>query len=196
MSKSISGAFTKEKSDELYTPKILVECLKPFFDTWLAAQVKKEENIVIWLPFDKFKSEFNFFFGENYKCEVICTHINNDQDFFKLVKFMNYDIAISNPPFSKKLKVYQELDKRKNPWVMLGNLMQINYMEIGNYFYEESGLQMIIPDKRVSFNGNPSSFCSGYFCKAFLKDRDLEFVHLEHCNSGKNFIPSRMYEDM
>lgn len=41
------------------------------------------------------------------------------------------------------------------------------------------------------YKGNPSSFCSGYFCKDFLT-RDLEFCHLPHCNSGKDFIPSRM----
>jgi hypothetical protein len=30
----------------------------------------------------------------------------------------------------------------------------------------------------------------------FLKIRDLEFCHLPHCNSGKDFVPSRMLEDV
>ena len=63
-------------------------------------------------------------------------------------------------------------------------------MEIGNYL-QITPVQMLIPDKRVSFDGNPSSFCSGYVCKGFL-ERDLEFCHLSHCNSGKDFVPSRM----
>lgn len=70
--------------------------------------------------------------------------------------------------------------------------MQINYMEIGNYF-ADNPIQMIVPDKRVSFDGNPSSFCSGYFCKDFLLYSNLEFVHVKNCNMGKEFIPSRMY---
>jgi methylase of polypeptide subunit release factors len=113
------------------------------------------------------------------------------QDFFEYQPSM-FDLVISNPPFSRKLDVYKRLNQLKRPWAMIGNIFQLNYMEIGNYFADNS-CQLIIPDKRISFDGNPSSFCSGYFCKDFLLN-DLNFIHTKNCNSGNNFIPSRMYK--
>lgn len=203
MAKSINQAFKKNKSDELYTPRILVEILKPFFDKWILNFLEdyyryndhqRTKPITIWFPFDTEKSEFVSFFNEKYpSVRLEISHISTGQDFFKYEP-KHWDIAISNPPFSKKLDVYKRLNSFKKPWVMLGNMMQINYMEIGNYFADNS-IQMIIPDKRVSFDGNPSSFCSGYFCKDFLQGSNLEFVHLPHCNSGINYIPSRMYNN-
>lgn len=75
---------------------------------------------------------------------------------------------------------------------MLMNAMAINYHEIGEYF-ADNPIELLIPDKRISFDGNPSSFNSCYVCKNFLPTR-LEFVHVEHNNTGKNFVKSRMYE--
>lgn len=206
MSTSIAGAFTKNKSDELYTPKILVECLKPYFKQWIkrhsgtgmyflhrmdgSTEVKKDiSEFTVWCPFDLELSEFVFFFKE-LGCKVVYSHIDTGQDFFNYEPD-SYDIIISNPPFSRKLDVFKRCNELDKPWVMLSNIMCLNYMEIGNYF-ADNPVQMLIPDKRVSFDGNPSSFCSGYFCKDFLSS-NLEFCHLSHCNSGRNFVPSRMY---
>ena len=121
---------------------------------------------------------------------MISSHIDNGQDFFTYEPEEDYDIIISNEPFSRKLDVFKRCNELGKPWVMLTNVMSLNYMEIGNYF-ADNPVQMLIPDKRISFDGNASSFCSGYFCKDFLT-RDLEFCHLPHCNSGKDFVPSRM----
>lgn len=74
---------------------------------------------------------------------------------------------------------------------MLMNTMALNYNEIGNYF-ADNPVELLIADKRISFDGNPSSFNSCYVCKDFLPTR-LEFVHVEHNNTGNNFVPSRMY---
>ena len=66
------------------------------------------------------------------------------------------------------------------------NIMCLNYQEIGNLFqFVGKQIQFIIPDKKVSFDGNTSSFCSGYVCYDFI-DR-TEFVHLPHNNTGNNF---------
>jgi hypothetical protein len=102
--------------------------------------------------------------------------------------------TISNPPFSRKLDVFKRLDILGKPWAMLCNIMCLNYMEVGNYFVDNP-CQILIPDKRVSFDGNASSFCSGYFCKDFL-DRDLLFCHVPHRNTGKDHTPSRMTRTM
>jgi hypothetical protein len=199
MSKSICKAYKKNRNDELYTPRILVECLKSYFDKWVEKKLNfctvceginyPYKKITVWTPFDKENSEFVLFFKE-LGCNVIFSHIDNGKDFFEYEPD-NYDIIISNPPFSRKLDVFKRCNELNKPWVMLSNIMCLNYMEIGDYFINNP-IQLLIPNKRVSFDGNPSSFCSGYFCKDFLP-RQLMFVSLPHCNSGKNYIPSRMY---
>lgn len=203
MAHSIAGAFKPNRNDCLCTPRILVECLKPYFDDWVEKEFDYHtvfdppkgyldipyDKVTIWCPFDLESSEYVTFFRE-LGCKVIYSHIDNGQDFFEYEPEEDYDIICSNPPFSRKLDVFKRCNELGKPWVLLSNSMCINYMEIGNYF-ADNPVQMLGFDKRVSFDGNPSSFMSAYFCKDFLK-RDLEFCHLPHCNSGKNFIPSRM----
>ena len=191
MAKSIAGAFKAFKTDELYTPKILVEAITPYFEKWLETTGKEE--ITVWCPFDMENSEFVHFFNQFEDVNVIYSHFANNLDFFSYEPDY-WDIAISNPPFSRKLDVFKRLNELGKPWVMLSNIMCLNYMEIGKYF-ADNPVQLLIPDKRISFDGNPSSFCSGYFCKDFLPS-DLLFCHLEHCNSGKNYEESRMHLDV
>ena len=211
MAHSIHGAFKPNRNDNLCTPRILVECLKPYFEEWkkrayliegykpvidsdtgkqcnnIVSVIKREP--IVWCPADKENSEYVIFFKE-LGCKVIYSHIDYGQDFLTYTPEEPFDIVCTNPPFSLKEAFFRRCNELGKPWILLGNLMAINYMCIGNYF-ADNPVQMLIPDKRISFDGNASSFCSGYFCKDFLT-RDLEFCHLPHCNSGKDFVPSRM----
>ena len=190
MAHSIHGAFKPNRNDLLCTPKILVECLKPYFCRWMVENGKWVDNTTVWCPADKENSEYVIFFKE-LGCKVIYSHIDYGQDFLTYTPEEPFDIVCTNPPFSLKEAFFRRCNELGKPWILLSNVMSLNYMCIGNYF-ADNPVQMLIPDKRISFDGNPSSFCSGYFCKDFLIDRDLEFCHLPHCNSGKDFVPSRM----
>jgi hypothetical protein len=208
MSKSISGAFTKNKSDELYTPKILVETLRKPLECFYGKYIEfttmyndltghnLHENPVAWCPFDTINSEFIYLL-ESIGYHVKQSHINMGNDFFDLSESKEFmksiDIIVSNPPFSRKLDVFKRLDELGKPWAMACNLMALNYQEIGSYF-ASNPCQLLIPDKRISFDGNPSSFCTGFVCKNLLIS-DLEFVHVEHNNVGSKYIPSRMHLD-
>ena len=185
MAHSIAGAFKKNRNDEMYTPKILVDMLKPYFEQWLG-----NKKCIVWCPFDTEESEYVHFFKGYNNVEVVFSHIDAGQDFFEYEP-EQWDIAISNIPFSRKLDIFKRLNELRKPWVMLCNIMCLNYQEIGHYFADHP-VQMLIPDKRVSFDGNPSSFCSGYFCKDFLSS-DLMFCHVENNNAGRFHVPSRMY---
>jgi len=77
---------------------------------------------------------------------------------------------------------------------MLLPLPMLNYQEIGNFFIDKN-LELLIVDKKVSFDGNTSSFNSSYFCSNVLP-KSLIFHGLEHNNSNKFYTPSRMYKDM
>lgn len=181
--KSIKNAVRNIK-DDYYTPKILVEPILKYI----------KPNSTIWCPFDTEGSEFVTVFKEDDH-EVIYSHISmgKEYDFFNYTPEKEYDYIISNIPFSIKLKVLEKLYNLDKPFAVLINLMCLNYQEVGNYFYNKgSDLQLLIPDKKVSFDGNTSSFCTAYFCRDILPSK-LEFCNLPHNNSGKHFVPSRMF---
>ena len=170
-----NGAF--DEKDEYYTPKILVDAIVPYIP----------KGSTVWCPFDTKDSEFVHSFSENHK--VIHSHIWNGYDFFNYEPD-NYDYIISNPPFTKKLEVLKRLYNLKKPFAMVLPLPMLNYQEVGNFFLDKP-LQLLIVDKKVSFDGNTASFNNSYFCKDVLP-RDLMFTHLQNNNSRKHFVASRM----
>jgi len=169
----------KNKNDERYTPPILVKPILKY--------IKPQSTV--WCPFDTEKSEFVILLKEAGH-NVIYSHIDFGQDFFEYEPDEKYDYIISNPPFSQKLKVLDRLYKLNKPFAMLLNLECLNYQIVGEFFLDKS-LQLLIVDKKVSFDGNTASFNTSYFCKDMLP-KDLIFEHLENNNTGENFVCSRM----
>jgi hypothetical protein len=171
-----------EKRDEYYTPKILVEAILPYIPT----------SATIWCPFDTENSEFVLAFKARGN-KVIHSHLKDGLDFFKYEP-QNYEYIVSNPPFTKKIKVLERLYSLNKPFAMLLPLPMLNYQEVGNFFLGKQ-LELLIVDKKVSYDGNTSSFNTSYFCSNVLP-KGLLFCNLEHNNSNKFFTPSRMYADM
>ena len=169
----------KNKNDERYTPPILVKPILNYL----------KPNSTIWCPFDTENSEFVIKLKKAGH-KVIYSHIDLGQDFFDYEPSEDYDYIISNPPFSKKLKVLDRLYKLNKPFAMLMNIECLNYQVVGNFFLDKP-LQLLIVDKKVSFDGNTASFNTSYFCNNMLP-KDLMFYHLENNNTGINFIGSNM----
>ena len=182
--RSFKKAFNYQ--DEYYTPSLLVVMLLPYLEKWKNDFVEKEgREPVFWLPFDGEGSKYyQILKKEGFK--VVRSHIDEGKDFFKYQP-AEFDIIVSNPPFSCKLEVFERIIfDFKKPFVLLMNMMAINYQNISNLFqFVNPKIQFIIPDKKVSFDGNTSSFCSGYVCYDFI-DHTI-FTHLPHNNVGKNF---------
>lgn len=168
--------------DEYYTPKILVEPILYFV----------EKGSTVWCPFDTEHSEFVIALKEK-GINVIYSHLVYGQDFFNYEPKEKYDYIISNPPFSTKLKVFDRLYKLKKPFAMICPLTMLNYQEVGEFFLDKE-LQLLIVDKKVSFDGHTASFNNSYFCYKMLP-KDLMFTHLQHNNSNSNFVESRMKQD-
>ena len=97
-----------------------------------------------------------------------------------------------------KLKVFERLYALGKPFAMVMGLPILNYQEVGAFFIEHQNagrsLQLLIVDKKVSFDGNTASFNNSFFCHRIL-EKDIVFVHLEHNNSNKNYTASRMNVD-
>ena len=177
--KSINKSIGVKKNDERYTPPILVypilQYLKP--------------NSTVWCPFDTEKSEFVKILRE---CghKVVYSHIWYGQDFFNYEPPQEYDYIISNPPFSRKLEVLERLYAIGKPFAMLMNIECLNYQVVGEFFVSRP-LQLLIVDKKVSFDGNTASFNTSYFCSNILPSQ-LIFCHLPNNNTGKDFVGSKM----
>lgn len=169
------------EKDEYYTPKILVEPILKYL----------KPNSTIWCPFDTKESEFVIALqGKGHR--VIYSHIWLGQDFFEYEPKEEYDYIISNPPFTRKLEVFKRLYELGKPFAMVMGLPILNYQEVGNFFLDKD-LQLLIVDKKVSFDGNTASFNNSYFCYKVLP-KDLMFTHLENNNSRSNYIASKMKE--
>lgn len=166
------------KNDERYTPPILVKPILNYI----------KPNSIVWCPFDTEDSEFVILLKEAGH-KVIYSHIDLGQDFFEYEP-KEYDYVISNPPFSRKLEVLDRLYKLNKPFAMLMNLECLNYQVVGEFFLDKE-LELLIVDKKVSFDGNTASFNTSYFCHDILP-KQLMFTHLEHNNIGNNFVGSRM----
>ena len=182
-----SAKIKYSSNDEFYTPGILVKPIIKFIP----------EGATVWCPFDTANSEFVLTLKE-HGFKVIHSHIWEGKDFLTYTPDEHFDCIISNPPFSLKLEVFEKLFKLEKPFAILMNSMAEQYHIVGNLFYRmsEQGkyIQKLNPDKKVSFDGNTPSFNTAYFCWNFLP-RDYIMCHLEHNNSGKHYIPSRMWND-
>ena len=182
--RSLKKAFNVQ--DNYPTPSILVTMIAPYLGKWEVDFINKNgRRPIIWLPFDTEESRY-YTILKSRGFKVVRSHLNDDKDFFHYQP-AQFDIIVSNPPFSQKLKIMERIIfDLKKPFVLLMNIMCLNYQEIGNLFqFVGKQIQFIIPDKKVSFDGNTSSFCSGYVCYDFI-DHTI-FTHLPHNNVGNNF---------
>lgn len=165
-------------NDEYYTPPILVELILPY--------VKKGSTV--WCPFDTADSEFVIQLKREGH-DVINSHIIDGFDFFELMPPI-CDYIISNPPFSCKIDVFKRLFKIGIPFAMVMNVQILNYHETGNLF-KDYEFELLLPTKRISFDGKHVPFLCCYFCYKMLPQQ-IKYVQVEHTNIGRHFVPSNM----
>lgn len=168
-------AATTRESDEVYTPAYAVRPIIKHISTFF------DDNITIWCPFDEADSNFVIEL-EKAGYKVIATHINNGQDFFDYEP-EQYDLIISNPPFSLKDKILKRLNELNKPFAMLLPLPTLQGQKRFEYL---KNCQALIFDKRINYYKNKETkeiqrgvaFASIYICKDVL-NKDLIFEELE-----------------
>jgi len=137
------------------------------------------ENINDYIP--KNKIVYEPFYGDGnsgeYLRELNCLKvIHEDIDFFN--NNFDYDIIISNIPFSLKRKIFERLRVINKPFIILGPSSLINAVWFRKLFKEH--LQIIIPEKlhfkhihNKKFNFNWGVY---YYCYKMDFDKDLIFI--------------------
>ena len=109
--------------------------------------------------------------------DVTRSHIDDGQDFFEYEPD-EYDVIVSNPPFSIKDKILERLYELNKPFAVL---LPTNSLQ-GKKRYElfKQGIQLLCFDSRIGFHypdcmdvpKSWNSFSSSYFCRDVLP-RDL-----------------------
>lgn len=148
--------------DEVYTPFYAVEPLLEF----LPGDKK------IWCPFDEEWSAFYQLFTEK-GFETVRSSLSDGQDFFKYQPD-DWDILVSNPPFSKKDEILKRAFSFGKPFALLLPVNSIQGKKRFEIFQNE--IQMLVFDGRVNYhtNGDMQNFKEGnhfgsaYFCRDLL----------------------------
>ena len=151
--------------DEVYTPIYAVLPLLEFLD----------KDKIIWCPFDEEWSAFVQVLKENgYK--VVRSSLVEGQDFFEYEP-EEWDILVSNPPFSKKDKVLERCYKLNKPFCLFLPIPSLQSERRYNCFTK--GLELLLFDKRIDYHTNQNferyevgnHFASAYFCKDVLPSK-------------------------
>ena len=180
INKGYLTAKTDKESDEVYTPAYAVRPLVKYLRLF---EKIKGHPIKIWCPFDTQSSQYVQVFREA-GFEVIHSHIEEGKNFFFYEPDEQYDVIISNPPFSQKDNVLKRLFELNKPYAMLLPIPALQGQK--RFPYIKDGLQYLGFDKRINYYTNADfsqvqkgvSFGSCYLCKQFLP-RDLILEELE-----------------
>lgn len=147
--------YSNGKNDECYTPIYGVIPILKYIP----------KDAVVWCPFDKEDSNFVKEISKTNK--VVFSHIDNGQDFFNYEP-KQWDIIISNPPFTDKRKFFERALSFGKPFSLLMSLTWLND-SAPKQLFKEKDLQLLMFDKRIKFNNlNKITFSSAYFCYNFL----------------------------
>lgn len=165
--------YSKGKNDECETQEYAVLPILEYLST----------DKIVWCPFDKEDSAFVRLIQQNGN-KVIYSHIDNGQDFYTYEPPENWDVIISNPPFTNKRKIFERALSFNKPFALIMSNTWLNDAAPVQVF-TSAGKQMhlLLFDKRMRFkvNGviqNKITFSSSYFCCDFLPS-DLILKHLD-----------------
>ena len=181
INKGYLTAKTDKASDEVYTPAYAVKPLIKYIENFL--EQSKKDTITIWCPFDLSSSKYVEVLSTIPNVKVIFTHIDTGENFFFYEPEEEYDLIISNPPFSCKDAILQRLSELNKPFAML---LPIPTLQGQARFPYLKDIQYLGFDKRINYYKDISmkktqdgvSFGSCYLCRNFLP-KDLIIEELE-----------------
>lgn len=166
------GYLTSDRAnDSLFTPYYAVDHIIKY--------IPKDK--IIWCPFDTNWSAFYQRLKEK-GFNVVRSSLSEGQDFFDYEPD-EWDLVVSNPPFSLKNEVLERLYSFNKPFAILLPLASLQGK--ARYKYFKQGIQILSFDTRIRFhdkdhmrqviNSNMSSFSTAYFCRDLLpKDLIVE----------------------
>ena len=153
--KAMIDYMKKEKNDELYTPEYAIFPLLKYLP----------KNIKIWECTDYGESNITKVLKEN-GYQVITTHKYNF-DFLIDKPDFEFDMIITNPPYSLKDEFLKKCYEYNKPFALLLPLTSLEGINRGK-MYRENGIELLVFDRRCNFiydNAKKSNwFNTSWFC--------------------------------
>lgn len=152
--------YSNGRNDECYTPTYGVEPILKYIP----------KDAIVWCPFDTEESEFVKQIGKTHK--VVFSHIEKEQDFFSYEP-KQWDIIVSNPPFTNKRKYFERALSFNKPFALIMTNTWLND-SAPKQLFKDKDLQLLMFDKRMKFispdgrDNNKITFSSSYYCWNFL----------------------------
>ena len=170
MKKAMINYIQNPKNDELYTPMYAIEPLIKYIS----------KDLIIWECTDYGSSNITKLFRENGNI-VITTH-KKDLNFLTDKPDFDFDIIITNPPYSLKDEFLQKCYEYGKPFALLLPITALEGVERGKMF-REHGIELLVLDKRCDFLDNKKSnwFNTSWFCYRVLP-KQLIFEELKKTN--------------
>lgn len=176
-------------NDEFYTPAYAIEPLLKYLYPDAAHQK-------VWCPFDTEDSFFVKMLRE-IGCEVTHSHLETGHDFFKIMDEYpewvdQFDLIVSNPPYSLKTQVFEKLFERKIPFAMLVGVVGLFESQKRFEMFRDHDWEIMYFNRRISYMKDYTSgktalnppFSSAYVCYGVLPKK----VVFEEVNK-KNVLP-------
>jgi len=159
--------YTKNKKhDHFDTPDYAVLPLLPYI----------RKDCVVWEPTDTCgKSGIAGTLRKRGR-EVISTSKDNF-DFLTDTPDFEFDMIVTNPPYSVKDDFIQRCYELRKPWAMLMPLTALEGIRRGG-MWRNCGIQLLVLDRRVEFTGGSVWFNTSWFCHRVLPG-DLMFAELK-----------------
>lgn len=173
MKKAMIDYMKNIKNDELYTPEYAIRPLLKYL---------KNKNITIWECTDYGASNITkVLIDGGFK--VIKTH-KKDFDFLNDTPNFDFDMIITNPPYSLKDEFIKKCYEYKRPFALLLPITSLEGIERGKMF-RENGIELLVFDRRCNFiynNAKKSNwFNTSWFCWNVLP-KQLIFEELNKNN--------------
>tara|TARA_B100000427_G_scaffold55241_1_gene42856 strand:+ start:401 stop:976 length:576 start_codon:yes stop_codon:yes gene_type:complete len=147
-------------NDECYTPDYGVKPILKYIP----------KDATVWCPFDTPQSEFVKQIEQQN--EVTYSHINTGRNFFEYEPY-EWDVIVSNPPFTDKRKFFERALSFDKPFALIMTNTWLNDSAPMRLF-KDKDLQLLMFDKRMKFlspdgrDNNKITFSSSYYCYKML----------------------------
>lgn len=140
MKKAMIDYMQKKKFDDIYTPEYAIKPLLEYIPT----------NITIWECCDFGGSKITEVFLK-HGCKVIST--DKEENFFEYKPKEDFDMIITNPPYSLKDDFLRKCYKWDKPFCLLLPITALEGKARGEMF-RKHGIEVLVLDSRVQFMEN------------------------------------------
>ena len=156
-----------KKYDNLYTPENVILPLLKY--------LPKDKKI--WECTDYGNSKITTVL-KNRGYNVIGSDITTGFDFLKDDPDFDFDMIITNPPYSLKNQFLEKCYEYDKPFALLLPLTALEGIARGDMF-RKCGISVIVLDKRADFTGKGANwFNTSWFCWGFVENHRLFFENI------------------